>query len=258
MSTEQPRSVQSSLLEHLLELQKRIKHALIGAAICIGIAWIFHEELFAWVMQPYVDATVAAKLPNAGTLAYRGLAEAFVVYFKVAMIVGGLASVPWLLYQAWLFIAPGLYKRERQLVLPFVLSTVVCFGAGLLFARYVLLTVAVEMLLGIAAKNLVPMIMMEEYFSFAAASMLLMGLVFETPVFISFLAMIGIVKFSALIKHWRYAVVGAFIIGALFPSPDIFTQLLIAGPLVILYFLSAGVVWVIERARKQREAEASP
>lgn len=255
MSDEPARSVQSSLLEHLLELQKRIKHGLIGAALCIAVAWFFHEQLFAWLMQPYVDATVAAKLPNAGTLAYRGLAEAFVVYFKVALIVGGLASVPWLLFQAWLFIAPGLYKRERQLVLPFVVSTLICFGAGLLFARYVLLTTAVEMLLGIAAKNLVPMIMMEEYFSFAAASMLLMGLVFETPVFISFLAMIGLVKFASLIKHWRYAVVGAFILGALFPSPDIFTQLLIAGPLVILYFLSAGVVWFIERARLSKQAE---
>jgi sec-independent protein translocase protein TatC len=257
MTAEPARSIQSSLLEHLLELQKRLKHGLIGAALCVGVAWFFHEQLFAWIMQPYVDATVAAKLPNAGTLAYRGLAEAFIVYFKVALIVGGLASVPWLLFQAWLFIAPGLYKRERQLVLPFILSTILCFGAGLLFARYVLLTTAVEMLLGVAAKNLVPMIMMEEYFSFAAASMLLMGLVFETPVFISFLAMIGLVKFAALIKHWRYAVVGAFIIGALFPSPDIFTQLLIAGPLVVLYFLSAGVVWLIERSRLAKLAEES-
>ncbi len=257
MTAEPARSIQSSLLEHLIELQKRLKHGLIGAALCVGVAWFFHEQLFAWIMQPYVDATVARKLPNAGTLAYRGLAEAFVVYFKVALIVGGLASVPWLLFQAWLFIAPGLYKRERQLVLPFILSTILCFGAGLLFARYVLLTTAVEMLLGVAAKNLVPMIMMEEYFSFAAASMLLMGLVFETPVFISFLAMIGLVKFAALIKHWRYAVVGAFIIGALFPSPDIFTQLLIAGPLVVLYFLSAGVVWLIERSRLAKLAEES-
>ncbi|NQW61865.1 MAG: twin-arginine translocase subunit TatC [Deltaproteobacteria bacterium] len=257
MTAEPARSIQSSLLEHLLELQKRLKHGLLGAALCIGVAWFFHEQLFAWIMEPYVDATVARKLANAGTLAYRGLAEAFVVYFKVALIVGGLASVPWLLFQAWLFIAPGLYKRERQLVLPFILSTIVCFGAGILFARYVLLTTAVDMLLGVAAKNLVPMIMMEEYFSFAAASMLLMGLVFETPVFISFLAMIGLVKFASLIKHWRYAVVGAFIIGALFPSPDIFTQLLIAGPLVVLYFISAGVVWLIERSRLAKLEEES-
>ena len=194
MTAEPARSIQSSLLEHLLELQKRIKHALMGTALCIGVAWVFHEELFAWVMDPYVKATIAKGLPNAGKLAYRGLAEAFVVYFKVAMIVGGIASVPWILFQAWLFVAPGLYKRERQLVLPFILSTIFCFGAGILFARYVLLTVAVEMLLGIADTNLVPMIMMEEYFSFAAASMLLMGLVFATPVFISFLAMIGLVK----------------------------------------------------------------
>jgi sec-independent protein translocase protein TatC len=235
-------------LEHLRELRSRLQYSLVAMILGISVAWFYRIEIFDWLMEPYVTAAHKQHIPNPDQLGYRGLAEAFLVYFKASAAVGALAAGPFALLQGWLFVAPGLYRRERKLAIPFLVFTVLCFYSGVLFARYTLLPVAVDMMLQFGGPHALPTIMMEEYFSFAAASLLVMGLVFETPVLISFLALLGIVNDRMLLRHWRYAVVGSVIAGAVFPSPDVLSQLFIAVPLILLYFLSALLARLIQRA----------
>lgn len=246
--TEQEQT-RAPLRAHIGELRTRIVRALVVVVLAVIAAWFFHEQLFDWFMAPYT-ASMQAKHPDVPQyLEYRSLTEPLVVYLKTSMIVGGLLAMPYVLYELWKFVLPGLYKEEQTLATSFLLATLVCFFGGVLFCRYLVLQPAVNVLLSIGATNTSAAIMMNEYFSFTSRMLFVFGLLFELPVVISFLAWMGIVTHTWLLQQWRYAVVVMFIVAAVLTPPDPVSQTLLAVPLVCLYFISVGIAWIFSKRR---------
>lgn len=242
--------------EHLRELRTRTIRAVVYAIVAVGAAWAFHEQLFLWIKQPYDAGVLAAGAAEDARLAFRGVTEPVIVYLKVSGIVGGLVAMPFMLLEAWLFIAPGLYRKERRLAIPFLLASIVCFLGGVAFCRYIVLEPAITVLIGMAGDGTEATIMMNEYLSFTAMSLLVFGLMFELPVATSFAAMLGLVTHRGLIRNWKYAVVAAFVLGAAFTPPDPLTQVALALPLCVLYGISILLAYTITQARG--EAAESP
>jgi sec-independent protein translocase protein TatC len=245
------------LSEHLVELRTRAIRSVLGFLVAFIVAWIFHKEIFAWFMEPYRDGMFAVTGEADEKLFFRGVTEPFLVYLKSSAMGATLLALPFAMLQVWLFVAPGLYRHERRLALPFVTSAYVFFLGGALFCRYLVLEPAITVLIGIGDDNTLAQIMMEDYLSFASRMMLVFGLLFELPVAISFLAWTGIITHVGLLKNWRYSVVVAFVVGAMLTPPDPLTQTALAVPLVVLYFLSTGVAWMITRSRQRRALEES-
>jgi sec-independent protein translocase protein TatC len=241
--------------EHLRELRTRTLRIVLYVVAGFGIGWAFHESLFLWLMEPYLDA-IGAFDEDATGISFRSLIEPVVVYLKTALVFGALVAMPAVLTELWLFVAPGLYKNERRLAFPFLLASIVFFTGGAAFCRYVVLAPANFVLLGFGGDHATPVIMMEEYFSFTARLLFVFGALFELPVVVSFLSMVGILDHRFLIKHWRIALVAAFVIGAVLTPPDPLTQIALAVPLVILYGLSIVLAWMISRKRVEA-AEAA-
>lgn len=240
--------------EHLIELRRRVMFA--GAFLLLGSigAWFFHEELFSWLMDPYRVA-MAERFPDQQAyIQFQSLIEPIVVYLKTSLLVGLLVTAPLIIHQAWLFVAPGLYDDERRLALPFLVSTFLFFYGGVAFCRYLVLEPAITVLLGFGAVDTSPVIMMQSYFSFTSRILVVFGLVFELPVAIAFMARLGLVSSATLLRNWKYAAVGMVVVGAMLTPPDPLTQVVLAVPLLLLYFLSIGVAWLFERNRERLEA----
>lgn len=243
--------------EHLRELRTRTIRAVVAVVLAFGVSWLFHERLFEWLMSPYADS-VSSAMPDAPEyLAFKSLLEPFVVYLKTSLSLGVIVAMPYVLFEAWLFVAPGLYKHERQLALPFIVLTCFFFGGGVLFARYVVLEPAITVLMGFAGAAASPAIMMQEYFAFTTRMLLVFGLLFELPVAIAFLSALGLVTHVGLIRNWRYAVVISFVVGAMLTPPDPLTQTALAVPLSLLYILSIGISYLITKRREERTSEAT-
>jgi sec-independent protein translocase protein TatC len=265
-------------LEHLRELRTRIIISLVAVTIGFIIAWAFHEAIFDWLMQPYEQAvasqpspfheTLLSQVPGSGAavvpqhlpvLRYKGLLEPFMVYLTAALLGGVFLAIPVIFWQLWAFIAPGLYAHERRLAAPFIIGTTFFFLIGAGFCRYVVLEPACAVLMSIGARNTEPMLMMQDYFGLTSRFLVVFGLVFEMPILVMFLALMGIVTHKTLLKWWRFAVVGAFIVGALLTPPDPFSQIMLAVPLLALYAISIGVAYFFaKRGRvRRRSGEAA-
>jgi sec-independent protein translocase protein TatC len=261
-------------LEHLRELRTRIIYSGVTIIVSFIVAWNFHIEIFDWLIEPYnlaikamprpLHQFVLSRVPDSGIsidleqipiIRYQDLVSPFFVYLKTSLLAAVFISVPVLFWQLWSFISPGLYPSERRLAAPFVIGTTVFFAAGVLFCRYVVLTAAVVVLLSIGAENTEAMIMMKDYFALVSRFLLVFGLVFEMPILVMFLALLGFVTHKTLIKHWKPALVLTFVVGAILTPPDPFTQIALALPLMALYALSIGVAYVFSLRRERRNAE---
>jgi sec-independent protein translocase protein TatC len=228
-----------SLLEHLDELRRRLAYSLLAVLSGFLASWYFAKQIFGWLQQPLVQF-----LPPGDKLAFTGLVDPFMLYIKVALLAGIFAASPVILYQLWLFVAPGLYRSERRVVLPFVLFTTVFFLGGGYFGWAVAFPMVCRFLLQIGA-DFRQVITINEYFSMASKVILGLGLVFELPVLILFLARIGVVDHRFLLRHFRYAVLAIFIVAAVItPTPDIATQSVFALPMILLYLLGVLVAWI--------------
>lgn len=245
------------LREHIGELRTRLVRSMIVVVIGIGVAWFFHEQIFDWLMQPYTLAMKARHPDVPHYIEYRSLTEPLVVYLKASVVAGGLVVLPYVLFEVWQFIIPGLYKEERGVATWFLLATMVCFYGGVAFCRYLVLGPAVDVLLSIGATNTSASIMMNEYFDFSSRLLFVFGAVFELPVVISFLAFLGMVSHEWLLSKWRYAVVVMFVVSAVLTPPDPVSQTLLAIPLVILYFISVGIAWMFSKRRAAKLAAAN-
>jgi len=222
-----------SFVEHLEELRKRIIICLIAVAIGFAVSYAFAKKIFAFLSIPLRKA-----LPPESSLIFTGPTEAFLTYLKTALVAGLFVATPVVLYQIWKFIAPGLYEREKTYVVPFVFSSSILFIGGALFGYFFVFPFAFQFLLGFSSESLRALPSMREYFSLAVKLLLAFGLTFETPVFIFFLAKVGIVNYAMLRRFRKYAIVLAFVIGAILTPPDVFTQVMMAVPLLILFELS--------------------
>jgi sec-independent protein translocase protein TatC len=242
--------VTMSILEHLEELRSRLIKILISAGIGFGIGYYFSETIFGWLTKPLTDV-----LPKGTSLIFTSITEAFFTYLKVGLLAGVFIASPFILYQIWAFISPGLYKKERRALIPVTVVSVVLFVAGAAFGYFVVFPFGFKFLISNYTTDLIrPMPTMREYFSLVTWMLLAFGAIFELPVVIFLLARFGIVGHKGLRKFRRYAFLGAFILGAILtPTPDVFNQAMMAGPLVILYEIS---IWVAYFFGKKKETPA--
>jgi len=229
-----------SFLDHLEELRKRLLYSIIAITGGFLLCWSKAELIYAWIQAPLTQF-----LPKDNNqLAYTRLTAPFFLYMKVAFFAGLFVAAPFILYQVWLFIAPGLYSRERRYAAPFIIFASLFFIAGGYFGYRFILPATCKFFVetGVQFKQVITI---DEYFSFASTIILAAGLVFETPILIFFLARLGIVTPAFLMQKAKYAVVLSFIISALItPTPDMVTQSALAIPMIVLYFLGIGVAFL--------------
>jgi sec-independent protein translocase protein TatC len=222
-----------SLTSHLQELRKRLILSFIAIGVGFIICYLFSDALFDIIAKPLMKV-----MPVGGTLIFISVAEAFFTYMKVGFI-GGLVLVsPFVLYQVWAFVAPGLYQHEKRYAIPFVLGGSFFFALGILFAYFVALPYGFKFLLGFATDFIKPLPSMKEYLSFSMKFLLAFGLVFEFPVVLVLLARIGVIDSKTLARHRKYAILLIFIFAAVMTPPDLISQVLMALPLMGLYELS--------------------
>lgn len=231
-----------SFLEHLEELRKRLLFSFLAIGVGFAICWAFADRIFAWMAWP-----LAQFLPPGDKLAFTRLTGPFFLYMKVAFFAGLFLVSPLILHQLWLFIAPGLYKRERRYAAPFIIFASLFFIAGGFFGYRWLLPAACGFFLE-TGKNFKQVVTIDDYFSLASMIILASGLVFETPIIIFFLARLGIVTPAFLLQKSKIAIVMAFVIAAFItPTPDMVNQTLLAVPMIVLYFIGVGVAYLFAK-----------
>ena len=218
---------------HLEELRRRLIIAFIAVAVGFAASYGFKEQLFEILVRP-----LKMVMAEGDTLIFTNLPEAFFTYLKVAFLTGiGLAS-PVLIYQFWMFVAPGLYDKEKRLLLPIIFLSTLFFVGGALFGYFIVFPYGFDFFLGFATETIRPMPSMKEYLSFAAKLLLAFGIVFELPLAITFLAKLGLVTVPFLKKNRKYAILLFFAGSALLTPPDVVTQVMMAFPLMLLYEIS--------------------
>ena len=229
-------------MEHLGELRVRIMRSLYALLVGLVIAFPFSERITDFLARPVTKLGYK--------LVFTAPAEAFWVQMKVALICGLFISAPGILWQVWAFIAPGLHEHEKKYALPFVLIGSVMFLAGGAFALFVVTPYAIQFLLSYARDTLQPMITLENHIDFLLKFTLAFGGVFELPLIITILARMGVVTPKMLARNRKYAILGAFVAGAILtPTPDAFNQALMAGPLILLYEVGIVCARLFGRAR---------
>jgi len=241
---------------HLEELRKRLITCFIAIGVGFVLSFGFKERLFKILVQPLITV-----MKEGETLIYTGLPEAFFTYLKVAFLTGILVASPIILYQFWMFVAPGLYKKERRLMGPIVLLSSIFFLGGALFGYFVVFPWGFKFFLGFATDTIRPLPSMREYFGFSAKLLLAFGLVFELPLVLTFLARLGIVSVDFLKKNRKYAILLFFTGAAILTPPDVITQVMMALPLMVLYEISILGAKFFGRKKPQKkqvdEAEKS-
>jgi sec-independent protein translocase protein TatC len=239
-------------LEHLGELRKRIMWSLVAVIVGLAIALNFTDRLMKFVRRPFEVAAPGQKL------VFLAPTEAFWVYMKVALIAGIVLAMPVVLYQIWAFIAPGLYRHEKRYAAPFVLIGSVFFLLGAAFAQLVVIPFAMRFLVSFPGPDLAPMISIGSYVDFVLKFTLAFGAVFELPVIITLASRMGLVTPQFLTRNRKYAILVNFIIAAvLTPTPDVFNQTLMAGPLIVLYELGIISARLFGRPAARVAAEAA-
>lgn len=240
-----------SFLEHLDELRKRLTHAVLGLLGGFMLAFSIVDRVWNFVMAPLV-----ATIPD-GKFVYTEPAEAFFLYLKVAAVLGLLFASPYVMYQVWLFIAPGLYTNEKRLALPFVFFSTLLFVSGAAFSHYVVFPWAFSFFAGFSSQNLVFMPRIEPVFAMYTKMLLAFGLVFQMPMLVLVLARFGLVTAGFLWRNIKYAILIIFIAAAILtPSADPVGQTLMAAPMVVLYLISIGVAWLFGKRRTPQDAAA--
>ncbi len=235
------------LLDHLDELRKRILRSVIVVIVGFLGCWSFAPWFVEILSRP-----ITPLLPADRKLAFFAPTEAFMLYIKVSLLVSIFLMAPFLLYQLWAFISPGLYRKEKRFAIPFIFFGSVFFLAGGVFAYYVALPFALEFLVDLGSEQFEPLISATTYFHFMMAVVLGLGVMFELPILIFLLSWIGIVTPRFLMRHFRWAVLLIFIVSAIItPTPDIFNLCLFALPTLALYLLGVGVSAVVLGNRKR-------
>jgi len=243
-------------LDHLEELRKRIVYSIIAVAVGSAACWGYRERIYAIMQKPIMDALRTHGWPE--KLVYQNPVEPFNLYVKIAMLGGLFLTSPFVLYQVWMFISPGLYRNEKRYVFPFMISTITLFTLGGYFGYRIAYPRALTFFIGFN-NQFQPMITIGEYTSLFLSIVLGMGLIFEMPILVFFLAFMGIMTPSFMIKNFRYAILVIFVLAAIVtPTPDIVNMCVFAAPMLALYALSIGVAWVVhpEQRKKRKEKHA--
>jgi sec-independent protein translocase protein TatC len=234
-----------SVLEHLDELRARLLRAGIAYVVAFLGCWYFSEPVLAFLLRP-----IREHLFGGGAIVFIHLTEPFMIYMKAAALLAVFVSAPWMLWELWAFVAPGLYARERRLVVPFLVCGSLCFVGGGAFGYYVATPRAAQWLLELG-RGFEAQITLRSAFSFESRIILAMGAVFELPMLIFFLTRLGLVTPAFLMRHFRVAVLVIAVLAAvLTPTGDMVTMAIFVMPMVLLYLLGVAVSWLFARSRE--------
>jgi len=237
-------------LSHLEELRQRLIVCAIAVGVGFAASYFFAEKLFILLVTP-----LKAVLPEGEKLIFTNLPEMFLTYLKVSLIAGVLIAAPVVFYELWMFVAPGLYQKEKKYLIPFVVSSTLLFVGGALFGYFIVFPFGFDFFIGFSNEYVKALPSVKQYFSFSIKLLFAFGLVFELPVVIFFLTKIGLVSVEGLRRKRKYALLLAFVMGAILTPPDVVTQLMMAGPLILLYELGIGVAWVASKKKARQEPE---
>ncbi|MBG0775613.1 MAG: twin-arginine translocase subunit TatC [Desulfovibrionaceae bacterium] len=239
-----------SLLDHMEELRHRLTRAIIGALVGFLACYAFAQQMFDLLVLPLVKV-----LPEGSSLIFTALPEAFFTYIKISFVAGIFVASPYIFYQIWAFIAPGLYKEERKWMLPIAACSAVFFVSGALFGYFVVFPFAFGFFMEYSTDLIKAMPSLSEYLGFSLKLLFAFGLTFELPLFVFFLARLGIVNAAMLRRVRKFAILGAFIMSAILTPPDVVSQVLMAGPLLILYEASIFVAQFFGKTKPAEETE---
>ena len=233
-----------TLMEHLDELRRRLIRSFLFLFAGFGVAYIFHVRLFGYIQKPLNDLGMK--------LSFTHPTDPLNLYIKTALVGGAIIASPFILYQIWLFISPGMYQHERRYVIPFMSATVGLFLAGAWFGYRYILPGALQTLINGFGKGFQPVITIEDYTGFFLAIILGLGITFELPILIFFLSLFGIVDAKFLLKHIRYAIMIIFLITAIIcPLPDPVSMCIFASPMLVLYMVGVGIALLVHPARRK-------
>jgi sec-independent protein translocase protein TatC len=242
-------------LDTLEELRQRIIYSVVAVVVGFCACWYYAETIFGMMQQPIVDALHRNHIEQ--KLTYLNPTEPFNIYLKVGLLAGVFVACPFVLYQVWLLISPALYRHEKRYVVPFMISTVALFLAGGLFGYKIVYPGALDFLIGYG-KQFQPMITIQEYTDVFLTIVLGLGVVFELPVLVFFLAFMGLVTASFMWRNFRYAVLAIFVIAAVItPTSDILNMSIFAAPMIALYLLSIGIAWFAHPKQRKKNQEAT-
>jgi sec-independent protein translocase protein TatC len=245
-----PEGAQETFISHLIELRSRLLRSIVAVVVVLLCLVPFAKSIYAVLAAPLVRA-----LPPGATMIATDVTGTFLVPLKVTLMAAFLVALPYVLWQVWAFVAPGLYQHERRLALPVLASSFVCFVAGMAFAYFAVFPVAFGFFAGYAPAGVTMMTDIDKYLSFVLTMFIAFGITFETPVVVIVLVRFGVVSLEKLRSIRPYVIVGATVIGAVFTPPDVVSQLLLAIPLWLLYELGLLLARFVEPPAAEATAE---
>jgi sec-independent protein translocase protein TatC len=220
-------------LSHLKELRDRLLICVIAVAVAFVFTYYFKERVFDFLMQPFVRV-----MPAKSAFIFTAVTEAFITYFKISVVAALFVAAPVILYEFWMFVAPGLYEKEKKLVYPFIIFGSICFICGALFCYFVVMPYMYRFFVSFAAEFIIPMPDLKSYMNLTLKLLIIFGLIFELPLVAFYLTKAGIINTKMLTSKRRYAILGMFILSAFITPPDVTSQLLMVIPMVGLYEIS--------------------
>jgi sec-independent protein translocase protein TatC len=245
--------LQETFISHLIELRSRLLRSIVAIVVVLFALFPWAKDIYAVLAAPLLRA-----LPAGATMIATDVTGTFFVPLKVTLMAAFLIALPYVLWQVWAFVAPGLYQHERRLALPVLVSSVFCFVAGMCFAYFIVFPIAFGFFAGYTPAGVTMMTDIDKYLSFVLTMFIAFGITFETPVVVIVLVRFGIVPLEKLRAMRPYMIVGAFIVGAVFTPPDVVSQLLLAVPLWLLFELGLLLARFVQRPASPEASEQAP
>ena len=245
--------LQETFISHLIELRSRLMRSIIAVVVVLFALFPWAKDIYAVLAAPLLRA-----LPVGATMIATDVTGTFFVPLKVTLMAAFLLALPYVLWQVWAFVAPGLYQHERRLAVPVLVSSFLCFVAGMAFAYFIVFPIAFGFFAGYAPAGVTMMTDIDKYLSFVLTMFIAFGITFETPVVVIVLVRFGIVSLEKLRAIRPYMIVGAFVIGAVFTPPDVVSQLLLAVPLWLLFELGLLLARFVQRPATGEASEEAP
>jgi sec-independent protein translocase protein TatC len=227
---------------HLKELRDRILVCVVAVAIAFIFTYYFKERIFDFLMQPFIQV-----MPAKSAFIFTAVTEAFITYFKISIVMALFAAAPVILYEFWMFVAPGLYEKEKRYVYPFMIFGSICFICGAAFCYFVVMPYMYKFFVSFAAEFIIPMPDLKSYMNLTLKLLIIFGFIFELPLIAFYLSKAGIINTKMLSSKRRYAILGMFILSAFITPPDVTSQLLMVIPMVGLYEISILITRVFKK-----------
>lgn len=244
---------EDTFISHLIEMRNRLLRAVIAVVVIFVLLFPWAQDLYALLAKPLLAA-----LPNGGQMIATEVTTPFFVPIKVTMMAAFLLAMPWVFYQAWAFVAPGLYQNEKRLGVPLVVTSVLLFLLGMAFAYFLVFPVVFGFIVGVAPEGVAVMTDIGKYLDFVMTLFMAFGITFEVPVAVVLLVKMGMVSVAKLREIRPYVIVGAFVVGAIFTPPDVISQFMLAVPVWILYELGILVASMITKPKAEAEGDYTP